>query len=235
VAAALIGAAATIIVALIQLLPALLPEDPPPPTMTPAAAPTPAAIDSTVTEVSAGPPTTGDRPGPLPVCPSKVALGETIRCSIDQGSQVRRVSFAGARGDRIWLNVVATSGALDRIVEVARWDGNRLDCGGAIMPSTCTLDGAGIHTILVRSQLGTKTGDYQLHLQRLNRPEGCQALRLDAAPVNGSIATAASAGCYTFTAASNSQVQLNVVRTSGELDRIVEVAQADGDKLVCGG
>jgi hypothetical protein len=196
----------------------------------------PTTTSQLVTDPSDTTATTGeDPPRTLPRCPASLVFGETIRCSIDQQGQVDRYQVAGTRRDRIWMNVVRTSGDIDTYIEMTRPDGNKVTCGGLGTPHTCELDTTGTHAVLVRSFSRDQTGGYHLHVQRLTLPQGCKTLRFGAAPVADSVDAAAAARCYTFTGTEDDRVQVTVVKTSGDMYTTTEVTRPDGNKLACGG
>jgi hypothetical protein len=97
-------------------------------------------------------------------CPSQIDLGQVILCSIDRPGSQRTHRFSAARGDAIVIGV--TSENITPHIEVWRPDGS-LSCGPGYGELTCPgLDQTGPHTIMVRDEYGSKTGDYTLSLRR---------------------------------------------------------------------
>lgn len=73
-------------------------------------------------------------------------------------------TFTGAVGDAIRVRVIKTSGTLEPLADIMRPNGTTL-CGTTLNDEfTCTLNAAGLHTLLIRDFYGTRTGGYNLDL-----------------------------------------------------------------------
>ncbi len=149
----------------------------------------------------------------LAICPSTIAFGKTIQCSIDIAGEVDAYTFIGAAGDKVLIRGAGTSGSLTAAQAVLRPDGTTLCEFTNAHELTCLLDVSGTHTIQLKDYGGTGIGGYNLHLQRLNNPVGCVPISFGVL-VSGFISLATEADCLTFNGTANDRVRAGVVKTS---------------------
>jgi hypothetical protein len=187
--------------------------------------PTPATATPTVT---ATPTAT-----PLPVCPSTIAYGETIQCSISTASEVDVYSFNGNLGDKILVRMSRTSGGFWPSIRVYNPNGMPTpSCNASSASETaevsCTLTASGTHTILVDDgSSGTNTGNYNLYLQRANNPGNPTPISFGQT-ISGTIAGAATLNTYTFNGNSGDKILLRMSRTSGGFWPSIRVYNPNG-------
>ena len=97
--------------------------------------------------------------------------------------------------------------------------------------ASCTLTSTGTYTILAYdSYSGTNTGDYYLHLQRLNNPGNATPIDFGQT-LSGSIITPAEMDTYTFSASAGDRVLVRMSKASGDLWPGVRIYSPDGTKL----
>lgn len=137
-------------------------------------------------------------------------------------------TFIGAVNDKIRVIVTPISGNFDPDLEIIRPNGTLL-CETIFNELTCTLDTAGTHRINVD---GSGTGNYKIHVQRLNNPVGCPAITFGNPPTSGTYAVG-EVDCYSFPAIVNDEIRVIVVPTSGNFDPDLEVFRPNGT-LLCG-
>jgi len=88
-------------------------------------------------------------------------------------SDCYRVTVAAGAALRVRVRADGLAPTLHPRWEVVRPNGTTL-CSALAEEYTCTVDTAGTHTILVSdSYPGTRSGVYQVTVQRLNSPVGC--------------------------------------------------------------
>jgi uncharacterized repeat protein (TIGR01451 family) len=92
-----------------------------------------------------------------------INFGDTLSGTISAPGEEACYSFSGSAGNGVRVSVVETSGTLLAVQEVHRPDGTVL-CSTASGIVDCTLDAAGLHTIVVRDSSGTATGGYNMTL-----------------------------------------------------------------------
>jgi hypothetical protein len=101
--------------------------------------------------------------------PVALAFGGTLPGSIDLLAETDAYTFSGSVGDTV-LARVGSGVLLYPDLRIYRPDGTLL-CTGTVWTgywteATCPLDAPGKHTILVGGGSGTRTGAYDVHLQR---------------------------------------------------------------------
>ena len=137
-------------------------------------------------------------------------------------------TFTGAAVDRIRVRVVETSGSLFAVHEVRRPNGTTVCAPNNSTETSCDLDAAGTHKIMVRDLGGTNTGNYRIAVQRLNSPVGCTALTFGAAPTQSVITVAGEMDCFSFTGANLDDIRIRVINTAGTIAPATEVVRTDG-------
>ena len=96
---------------------------------------------------------------------------------------------------------------------------------------SCTLTGTGAFTVLAyESQSVTYTGDYNLHVQRVNNPGNATAIDFGQT-LSGAIAIPVEMDAYTFSASAGDKVLVIMSKTSGSLWPGIRIYGPDGTKL----
>ena len=93
--------------------------------------------------------------------------------------------------------------------------------------SSCLLDAAGTHRILVSDSSGTNTGNYRVVLEKFPAPVGCTALTFGT-PVTATVDDPGELRCFTFSGANADQIRIRTIHQSGAWNPVTEVFRADG-------
>ena len=166
----------------------------------------------------------------------------TLGAEATSGTIKRRLdsdcfTFRGRRSDQIRVELLPTAGELDPDIDLGAPDGTFLGrcsrttaAGIPIRGRGCQLDRTGTHTILVRDAERTKRGRYLIAIRRLNRPEGCRRLTLDAPATAATIRRRLQTDCFTFDGRSSDWVSVELLPTGGGLNPVNEVLRSDGTR-----
>ena len=134
---------------------------------------------------------------------------------------------AGEPGMRLRLRAVTLSGDFDPIVEVVSPTGVTRCTGLTILvDTTCLLNSAGQHTVLLR---GDGAGEYALSLVPLNAPGNCPVVAF-ATTSRGNSLSGGNSNCYRFDAAAGDQirVRVHVEDEQPDIHPVWEVLRPDG-------
>jgi len=134
--------------------------------------------------------------------------------------------ITAAAGDQLRLEGAVAASAH---VEVVRPDGTTRCQFSGPSNTTCALDTAGAHTVLIEHEDPAQTGGYALLAQRLNDPVGCEWLTVDDAPRAGSIPVAGGLNCYRVDASRWEHVRIRLTGSAG-LSPTAEVVRPDGTR-----
>ena len=169
-----------------------------------------------------------------PFCPASIGFGETVQCSILTTGETDTYTFTANAGDKILVRASKSSGDMWPGVRIYSPNGIKIcDAYGSIMAeiANCNLSDPGTYTILAYEYFdGTGTGDYYLHLQRLNNPGNALAARRNQI-LPASLHTPAEIDAYTFWANSGEKISVRVSQNAGDLWPGVRVFSPDGMKL----
>ena len=139
--------------------------------------------------------------------------------------------FSATAGDKIHLHVRSNS-AVDPVTELVSPDGLVLCTPGTTDHFTCTTQHSGQHTILVRDGWpGTRSGGYQVAIQRLNDPVGCTTTSFGPDAWQAQLA-AGQTYCTRFDGTFGDVVRVRAV-TAGAPVLLTEVVGPDGTRR-CG-
>lgn len=180
-----------------------------------------------------------ETPTSLQSCGASITAGDTMACAIVAAAEVDSISFAGASGDVLLVRVGVTAGTMTPIVRVFGPTGAKL-CEAGTSYSTgaeisrCALAQNGTHTITIADAVGTRTGGYNVYVQRLNALAGAASLAVGTTTV-ASIATAAESNSFTLAANANDVVLLRAGVTAGMMTPLVRVFARDGTVLCSAG
>src|SRR5262245_38377571 len=150
-------------------------------------------------------------PAPLPSsalladagCPTTIAFGETLLCSLSTPGEVASFGFSANGGDRIIARMGRRTSGVSPHIQVQAPGGATVceaySYNAAVDTSVCLLPSSGTYTLLASNYNSTNTGGYGLTLQRLNAPVGASLLSFGATAL-ASIVVAGELDAYTFTA-----------------------------------
>jgi hypothetical protein len=149
-------------------------------------------------QASATVPTT-DQPTPGSSCPSTISFGERLLCNLSAGAAT--VTFDSEAGDDIYVVVTRLPpGDLGPVFTVFQPDSAPTDCAAKdalVAGATCTLSGAGTHSIRIERGDDELRGVYAVYLQRLNNP-GLATAVAGPEPIIGAISTTDEYDTYTI-------------------------------------
>lgn len=169
---------------------------------------------------------------------TSLLLGQSHARVIATAAEATTFTFTGQAHDAVVLRMAVTAGDMRPHVRVFQADGS-LVCSGSnpygagVETPRCVLPPAGTYTVLAGDTNVTRTGSYNLSLQRFNDPAGAMALD----PGTTRLATLQVAGIansYTISGQANEVFLLRMGVTSGDMRPHVRVFQTDGS-LVCSG
>jgi hypothetical protein len=149
------------------------------------------------------------------------AVAESLAAAGD--SECHR--FSATAGDRVRVNLQATTPGLNPAVEVVRPDGSSVCAitGGSL---TCTAPVTGTYTLLVRDPL---PGGYGVSLQRLQSPVGCTSLLSGYGPHTRQLPAAGEMRCFRVHEDDGALLRVRVIPAFGAtLIPTAEVLRPDG-------
>ncbi|MBM2810726.1 MAG: hypothetical protein HW416_1485 [Chloroflexi bacterium] len=168
-----------------------------------------------------------------PWCPSRISFGEAISCSIEQPTDVSTFAFSANGGDRIRVRLVESGSSLVAAIELVGPGGLRVCEAPTAGELDCQISQSGLHAVRVFDSRKSGTGDYYLHLQRLNDPAGCKRLTITGDTQRGSIDSFVQTHCYTVSGAAGDQARMGMIRTAGDFSPAMDVLTASGTRA-CG-
>ena len=158
-------------------------------------------------------------------CGSALSFGGNVAGSLTAAGDSECHRFSATSGDRVRVNLQATTPGLNPAVEVVKPDGSPL-CGMIGGPLTCTATVTGTYTLLVRDPL---PGGYGVSLQRLQSPVGCTSLVTGYGPHTRFITAAGDMRCFRVHEDSGALLRVRVIPAFGAtLIPTAEVLRPDG-------
>ncbi|RPH63161.1 MAG: hypothetical protein EHM81_00670 [Chloroflexi bacterium] len=171
-----------------------------------------------------------------PGSPTAITFGQTLPGSITMPAEMDTYTFAASAGDKVLARMGKTTGNLGSQIRIYGTDGTTKLCESYSSTTTaeiatCPLYNTGTYTILVFDGYpGTNTGDYDLHLQRLNNPGNAVPISFGQT-IPSSITMPAEMDAYVFTANAGDKAYVSISRTSGSLNPGLRIYTPDGSKL----
>jgi hypothetical protein len=163
-----------------------------------------------------------------------ISFGETASGAISVSGEEDVFTFSAAADDVILAQMAATSGSLNPSIRINDGDGDTLcsheSYANPAEIERCELPETGTYTLRAADYDGGDTGNYQIHLQRLNTPGNATSMAFDET-LSGSIAGSAELDAYTFTGASGDSLVARMTHTSGNIMPEVRVYDPDGGLL----
>ena len=171
-----------------------------------------------------------------PICPLTISYGETIQCSIDAAGEVDTYAFSANSGDVILARMSSGQCCNGRSISLYGPGGNLLISKSdySRVEITQTLSVAGNYTLLVTfasGSGGSYTGDYELHLQKLNGPSSATPI-VYGQSLTDTIDLAAEFEAHTFSASSGDVILARM--SSGQCcnGREIRLYGPDGNLLI---
>ena len=167
-----------------------------------------------------------------------LAFGQApVAATLGEGFEQDCFHVELAGGDRVRLRPRdATPAAPDTFVAELLGPDGVARCGRSTTLD-CVAQEAGSYSVVVAGNGPVETGDYRLHAQRLNDPQGCASiasLSFDAAPVSGAIGSANELDCYVLPATDvGDVVRARSRTTTGNVNPLLELISPQGDRI-CG-
>jgi hypothetical protein len=161
-----------------------------------------------------------------------------MTCLISAAAEVDSITLAATSGEVYLVRVAATAGELRPQVRVTASNGATVcQASSPFNPgleiSRCVVTQTGTQTISVSDAAATRTGTYNLYVQRLSSPIGASSLALSETATTV-IATGAEAKTFTLTGAANEAFLLRMGVTAGQLRPSLRVFGLDGNVLCSG-
>jgi hypothetical protein len=166
---------------------------------------------------------------------SSIAFGQTLPGTIGLPAEMDAYTFTGNVGDKVVVRMSTLPGTLWTYLHVNNPDGTAL-CGAynafnsSRIELDCTLPGTGTYSILAGDYNGTDTGDYYLHLQRLNNPGNTVPLAFGQT-LSASITTLAEADTYTFSASAGDRVLARISQSIETFGPEIMLYDPDGTQI----
>ena len=138
------------------------------------------------------------------ICPPTVSYGETIQCSIDVPGEVDAYGFSANAGDVILARMSANQCCNYREIGLYEPGGGLIvtELGYTRVEITQTLSAPGDYTLTTGFEGGSGgslTGEYELHLQRLNGPGNAAPIAYGQT-ITGTVDLAAEYEAHSFSA-----------------------------------
>ena len=173
-------------------------------------------------------------------CPA-IAFGPTGVTGSIVGPLRSTAAPASARSASAGASASSRPAARPPVHEVVRPDGTTVCAATGTVESSCLLDTAGTHRILLTDNSGSNTGDYRVVLEKFPAPVGCTALTFGT-PVTATVDDPGELRCFTFTGPTPIRSGSARSTRSGAWNPVTEVFRADGttvcantfaDELTC--
>ena len=172
-----------------------------------------------------------------------IGYGETVNGTLDNDRFRSLYTFSGRQGEIITITMIATGGDLDPYLSLVDSSGRSVafsddngDGNAAFIDSIrLSLDGSYfiIATRFGHGQ-GSTTGEYELQLQRLGATTSPGATIQFGDSIIGEITDDSPQVVYVFSGQRGEVIDLRMLRTSGNLDTLIDLANAQGQILRSG-
>jgi len=166
--------------------------------------------------------------------PVSITFGQTLSGSIVTPAEMDAYTFTANAGDQVLVRMSKSAGTFWPEIRVYSPDGTKLcEAVGSVTAeiASCPITNTGTYAILADDCYdGTRTGNYDLYLQRLNNPGRPVSITFGQT-LSGSIVTPAEMDAYTFTASAGDQVLVRMSNSNRHLLAGIRVYGADGTRL----
>ncbi len=164
---------------------------------------------------------------------TSIDFGLTLSDSILSAAEMDAYVFSANSNDYIIIRASKTSGNLYPGIRLMSPEGTKLQetHGSTTGEISYKLTSSGTYTILIYDGWdGTRTGNYNIHLQRPNSPGSASPITFGDTLLS-SILLAAEMDAYTFTGSSNDNIVIRATKTSDTLYPGIRLYGPDGSKL----
>lgn len=122
-------------------------------------------------------------PAALQPCAGSIEPGVTMTCQISTAAEVDTITLAGSSGEVYLLRAAITAGDMRPQVRVTNPGGGTIcQASSPYSPGAeiarCVLTQTGAHTISINDTAATRTGSYNLFVQRLSSPVNATTLTI---------------------------------------------------------
>lgn len=178
----------------------------------------------------------GEVPDPiaLAACPTTIVLGVVCESALSAVGEVDSYTIAGSANDVFLVRAIRTSGAFNTTIRLVDANDNNLaGCYDTTTPRAlfaCTVSTNGPFTLRVFDYYNRNIGNYQLYVQKLNSPSNVTAVSFGQM-TSAALSTTIEQDFYSFEAEINDQIDLRVLRTSGEFSAQIGVYDTNGNRI----
>lgn len=152
-------------------------------------------------------------------CTSALVYGDTMECSLGVVGEEDAFTFSATSGDEVFVRMARPSGSVDPDIEIRRPDDTvPAGCSGgatylASIDVTCSIDTTGTWSIVAADAAADDTGDYGLHLQRMDSPTGATAVSYGS--TTGGSVVAGELDAFTFSGTSGDEIVVRMGTSAG--------------------
>lgn len=174
-------------------------------------------------------------PSALQPCGDQTAPGETMTCQISAPAEVDTISLNGTVDDVYLFRLAVTAGTMRPQIRVTAPDGATVCQSSSsynfgVEIARCVLTQTGTQTISISDATATRTGSYNLYVQRLNAPVNPIPLAIGETHTQV-IATGAEATSFSLTGTANEAFLLRMGVTAGDLRPSMRVTDTEGSTI----
>ena len=167
-----------------------------------------------------------------------ISYGDSASCAIESPTDLDQFSFAGVAGEHIRINSLSLSGNLDPALELRDPNFQLID-SASCMNNGCSysrdviLPKTGLYFIFM-SDVGTnEAGNYLLEVDRIEPTQASVPMDFVSSQ-SDSIGPQSDIDHFTFHGTAGTEIRLNVLSLSGNLDPTVEIRDPNGSVVING-
>ena len=175
-----------------------------------------------------------------PIGARNLPFAQVTDSTIGSAAESITYTFSGNAKDYVDFTMDTTSGSLIPKIRLYNPDGTLLSsayagepfgCGGSTLEmNTVMLPKTGTYTVLVGDCADTNTGEYEIYLQRTDKPTGPVGLVFGQVQA-GSVTDETQSTTYTFSGNANDHVDFTMYTASGSLIPKIRLYNPDGTLL----
>ena len=163
-----------------------------------------------------------------------IAYGETVAGTITTAGELDTFVFNAALGDEVLVRMSSLTTFFGATFRVYRPDGSLL-CSETrgnegLIEETCIIDAAGLHAIVLSDDAGTRVGNYNVAIQKLNGPGNTTPIAYGET-VAGTITTDGELDTFVFNAALGDEVLVRMSSLTTFFGATFRVYRPDGSLL----
>ena len=164
---------------------------------------------------------------------TSINFGVPIKSNLNLSAEIDTYTFSAKANDKAFLRIYRSSGNAQPSLYVYNQAGDSV-CGdytyGAFVGFDCAINADGTYTMYVTALAINQTGNYTLYLQRSNSPGNATNIGFGQT-LNGEIEEVGAFGTYTFVPKQDDKININFVRTAGNLQFSAAIYNAAGEKV----